>query len=79
METRAIKIFKVLIIINFIFFFFSVPLSIVFGDELEWREKWYTKMNIFLGFLLIFLASVAAYLQIKSDDSVVSEIKGDKK
>lgn len=61
------KIIKTLIIIIAILLFLSIPLSIVFGDGLGWQEKWYTKMNIALGFLLIFLMCVAAYIEMKGD------------
>jgi len=67
MKTKTIKIIKVLITINAIFLFLSIPISVVFGEELGWQEKWYTKMNIALGFLLIFLMCVAAYIKMKGD------------
>ena len=65
MKTKAMKIIKALIIINAVFLFLSVPLSIVFGDELGWQEKWYTKMNILLGISLFFLYAATLYLEIK--------------
>ncbi len=68
METKTIKIIKVLIIINAIFFFLSVPITVIFGEALGWQEKWYTKMNIALGLLLLFLSSTAAYLELKGDE-----------
>ncbi len=67
MKIKTIKIIKALIVIDAMFFFLSVPICVVFGEELNWQEKWYTKMNITLGFLLIFLSYAAIYLKLKGD------------